>query len=88
MMFSLCFNTLTDMGKWKSYQNFGQMDVEKLQVKKFVSGLLPDEVTQGKNVTDRGRILVNIAQYFIPDDILRNDEFFRAMALIKYLCIL
>jgi serine/threonine protein kinase len=71
------FNTLTKKG---FLPEFWTDDNVPDKVKKFVKRLLPDEVTQGKNVTDRGRILSK-KEYFIPDDILRNDEFFRAMRI-------
>jgi len=44
-------------------------------VKDFVNRIVPYKFQFGDNVTKRGRILTN-EEYLIPDDVLRNDEFF------------
>ena len=46
-----------------------------IQVKEFIRRVVPLELSEGKDVTDRGRLLVKI-EYTTPDFILKNDNFF------------
>jgi serine/threonine protein kinase len=48
------------------------------KVKEFVSRIIPEKFRTGQYVSDRGRVLIN-EEYLIPDDILKNDVFFKIM---------
>jgi hypothetical protein len=39
---------------------------------------VPEKYESGKDVSDRGRILVK-DEYLTPDEILKNDKFFKIM---------
>jgi hypothetical protein len=67
-------NTLYRKGFFPEFLTTNEIPEE---VKKFVKRIVPDKYMTGKYVSDRGRILVN-DEYLIPDDILKNDPFFKS----------
>jgi len=69
------FNTLYRKG---FFPEFLTDDSIPVTVKEFVNRMVPENFRTGKNVSDRGRILIN-DEYLIPDDILKNDIFFKIM---------
>jgi serine/threonine protein kinase len=69
------FNTLYRKG---FFPEFLTDDCIPVTVKEFVSRVVPEHFKTGKNVSDRGRILIN-EEYLTPDDILKNDVFFKIM---------
>ena len=46
--------------------------------KEFLNRVVPEKYQTGKNVSERGRILVK-DEYLTPDEILKNDPFFKVM---------
>ena len=48
------------------------------KVKEFINRIIPEKFISGKNVSDKGRLLAN-EEYITPDDILKNDIFFKIM---------
>ena len=48
------------------------------KVKDFINRIIPEKYQTGKLVSERGRILVK-DEYLIPDEILKNDPFFKIM---------
>ena len=48
------------------------------KVKEFINRIIPEKYQTGKLVSERGRILVK-DEYLIPDEILKNDPFFKVM---------
>jgi serine/threonine protein kinase len=48
------------------------------KVKEFIKRVVPEKYQFGKCVTEKGRILVK-DEYLTPDEILKNDEFFKVM---------
>lgn len=68
------FNTFTKKG---FFPEFFSPEVPNI-VKEFVKRMVPEKYTEGELVADRGRILVNV-EYLIPDDIIKNDPFFKMM---------
>lgn len=46
------------------------------KVKEFVNRIVPEKYKDGDLISDRGRLLVN-DEYLIPDEILKNDIFFK-----------
>lgn len=69
------FNTLTRKGFFPEFNTAPEIP-EK--VKEFVKRIVPEKYESGKLVSDRGRILVN-DEYLTPDEILKNDKFFKIM---------
>jgi serine/threonine protein kinase len=69
------FNTLYRKG---FFPEFLTDDAIPDKVKEFVSRVIPDKFRTGQYVSDRGRVLIN-EEYLIPDDILKNDIFFKIM---------
>ena len=68
-------NTLTRKG---FFPEFWTADEIPEKVKDFVKRVVPDKYQNGKLVSERGRILVN-DEYLTPDEILKNDKFFKVM---------
>jgi serine/threonine protein kinase len=68
-------NTLTRKGFFPEFNTAPEIP-EK--VKEFVKRIVPEKYESGKLVSDRGRILVN-DEYLTPDEILKNDKFFKIM---------
>ena len=68
-------NTLTRKG---FFPEFWTADEIPEKVKDFVKRVVPDKYQNGKLVSDRGRVLVN-DEYLTPDEILKNDKFFKVM---------
>ena len=48
------------------------------KVKEFINRIIPEKYQTGKLVSERGRILAK-DEYLIPDEILKNDPFFKVM---------
>lgn len=48
------------------------------KVKEFIKRVIPPNYESGKHVSERGRILIK-DEYLIPDDILKNDPFFKSI---------
>lgn len=69
------FNTLTRKGFFPEFNTASEIPEN---VKEFISRVVPQKYESGKNVSDRGRILVN-DEYLTPDEILKNDKFFKIM---------
>jgi serine/threonine protein kinase len=67
------FNTLTRKGFFPEILT--SPDVPE-SVKEFIYRVVPEKYRTGKNVSERGRILVN-DEYLTPDEILKNDPFFK-----------
>jgi serine/threonine protein kinase len=69
------FSTLTRKG---FFPEFYTEDEIPTKVKEFVKRVIPPEYEVGKNVSDRGRILVN-DEYTTPDELLKTDIFFKSL---------
>jgi serine/threonine protein kinase len=69
------FNTLTKKG---FFPEFWENNNVSDQVKEFVKRVVPDKYAKGDNVADRGRLLIK-DEYLTPDEILKNDPFFKVM---------
>ena len=69
------FNTLTKKG---FFPQFWTDESISNKVKDFVKRVIPDNLTKGKNVTERGRLLSK-EEFMTPDYILKNDPFFKIM---------
>ena len=69
------FNTLTRKGFFPEFNTAPEIPDK---VKEFIKRIVPDKYESGKNVSDRGRILIS-EEYLIPDEILKNDKFFKIM---------
>ena len=69
------FNTLTRKGFFPEFNTAAEIPDK---VKEFVKRIVPDKYESGKLVSERGRILVN-DEYLTPDEILKNDNFFKIM---------
>jgi serine/threonine protein kinase len=69
------FSTLTRKG---FFPEFYTEDEIPTKVKEFVKRVIPPEYEVGKNVSDRGRILVN-DEYTTPDELLKTDIFFKVL---------
>ena len=69
------FNTLTKKG---FFPLFWTDESISNKVKDFVKRVIPDNLTKGKNVTERGRLLSK-EEFMTPDYILKNDPFFKIM---------
>ena len=69
------FNTLTKKG---FFPQFWTDESISDKVKDFVKRVIPDNLTKGKNVTERGRLLSK-EEFMTPDYILKNDPFFKIM---------
>ena len=71
------FNTLTRKG---FFPDFWDENKVPQKVREFVSRVVPEKYKSGKMVSERGRILVK-DEYLTPDEILKNDPFFKVMRL-------
>ena len=69
------FNTFTKKG---FFPEFWTADEIPDKVKEFVKRIIPEKYRSGKNISERGRILVN-DEYLTADEILKNDQFFKIM---------
>ena len=69
------FNTFTRKGFFSEF--WTEKEVPD-KVKEFVKRVVPEKYTNGKLVSEKGRILVN-DEYLIADEILKNDIFFKVM---------
>ena len=69
------FSTLTRKG---FFPEFYTEDEIPTKVKEFVKRVIPPEYEVGKNVSDRGRILVD-DEYTTPDELLKTDIFFKCL---------
>lgn len=69
------FNTLTMKG---FFPEFFDDDVVPQKIRDFVNRVVPPKYRKGKNVSERGRILIN-EEYLTPDEILKNDPLFKIM---------
>lgn len=68
------FNTLTKKG---FFPEFWTEPYIPDKVKNFVNRIIPDKFKEGELVTEKGRILIN-DEYLTPDEILKNDPFFKS----------
>jgi hypothetical protein len=71
------FNTLKHRGFFPQFNEEGEVPQK---VKDFVKRIIPDKYSSGKNVSERGRLLVS-DEYLTPDEILKKDPFFKIMRL-------
>ena len=69
------FNTLIRKGFFPEFLTAPEIPDK---VKDFVFRIVPEKYQNGKNISDRGRILIN-DEYITPDEILKNDKFFKIM---------
>ena len=69
------FNTFTKKG---FFPEFWTDDAVPVKIREFVKRIIPDKYMNGKDVSDRGRILTN-DEYMTPDFILKNDPLFKIM---------
>lgn len=69
------FNTLTKKG---FFPQFWDDNIVNSKVKEFINRIVPDELKEGKNVAERGRLLIDM-EYTTPDKILKFDPFFDKM---------
>jgi serine/threonine protein kinase len=69
------FNTLTRKGFFSEFWKLAEVPQE---VKEFVRRVVPVKYTEGKYVSERGRILHN-KEYVSADILLENDPFFEKM---------
>ena len=69
------FNTLTRKG---FFPEFWKSKSVPKSVKDFVRRIIPEKYTEGENIAERGRILVN-DEYTYADKILKEDEFFNKL---------
>lgn len=69
------FNTLVRKGFFHEFMTEPEIP-EK--VREFVKRIVPEKYREGKYVSDKGRLLVN-DEYLTPDEIIRNDRFFKLM---------
>ena len=67
------FNTFETKG---FFPEFWTDECIPLKVKEFVNRIIPDKYKTGDNVSPRGRLLVD-DEYLLPDEILKNDVFFK-----------
>jgi serine/threonine protein kinase len=67
------FNTLTKKG---FFPEFWEESCIPDKVRQFVNRIIPDKFKDGDLVSERGRILIN-EEYLTPDEILKNDPFFK-----------
>lgn len=83
------FNTLTNKNFINNFfgsDSSGKPNVPK-EVQDFIKRVVPDELKHGSNVTERGRLLLSFdkikkmpeLKYKTPDEIIRNDIFFKKM---------
>jgi len=68
------FNTFVKKG---FFPEFWTEDCIPEKAKEFVNRIVPEKYQDGKLISDRGRLLVN-DEYLTPDEILKNDVFFKA----------
>jgi serine/threonine protein kinase len=68
------FNTLTKKG---FFPEFWTEPCIPDKVKEFYNRIIPEKYINGDQVTDKGRILVN-DEYLTPDEIIKNDPFFKS----------
>jgi|SaaInlStandDraft_5_1057022.scaffolds.fasta_scaffold05083_1 serine/threonine protein kinase len=71
------FNTLTKKG---FFPEFWHSDKVSEKIRNFVKRIVPDKYKSGKNISERGRILVN-DEYLTADEIIKNDPLFKCMRL-------
>ena len=69
------FNSLTKKG---FFPQFWEEKVVDKKVQEFVNRIIPNELKDGENVAERGRLLVDM-EYTTPDKILKYDAFFDKM---------
>ena len=69
------FNTLTRKGFFPEI--FTSDDIPT-KVKEFINRIVPTKYQTGPLVSEKGRLLVN-DEYLLPDDILKNDSFFKVL---------
>jgi len=74
------FNTFTRKGFFPEFWTEPEIDDK---VRKFVRRVVPEKFASGKNVTEKGRILIN-EEYLTPDQILKEDSFFKVMRESSY----
>jgi len=70
-------NTLTKKGFFPQIKD---PSVVTQKIVDFVKRIVPDNLSSGENVTERGRILIN-KEYLIPDEILKTDSLFASMRI-------
>jgi len=71
------FNTLTKKGFCPELLTDDTIPVE---LRDFILRVIPDKFTIGDDVTDRGRLLVDV-EYTTPDKLLKEDPFFEVFRL-------
>ena len=69
------FNTLTRKGFLPDF--FENKNISNV-VKQFIKRIVPDKLNKGDDISEKGRLLKNI-EYITPNDIIKNDEFFKKM---------
>jgi hypothetical protein len=74
------FNTFTRKGFFPEFWTEPEIPDK---VREFVRRVVPEKFASGKNVTEKGRILIN-DEYMIPDNIIKEDSFFKVMRESSY----
>jgi hypothetical protein len=69
------FNTFTRKG---FFSDFWTLEEIPKEVKEFVRRVVPEKYTEGKYVSERGRIL-HTREFVRPDILLEHDAFFEKM---------
>ena len=69
------FNTFTRKGFFPEFWTEKEIPDK---VKEFVRRVVPEKYVSGKNVSEKGRILIN-DEFLTADEILKNDIFFKIM---------
>lgn len=67
------FHTFTKKG---FFHEFWKDSLIPDKAKEFINRIVPEKYREGDMISERGRILVN-DEYLIPDEILKNDPFFK-----------
>lgn len=69
------FNTFTKKGFFNEFWTEKEIPDK---VREFVRRVVPEKYASGKNVSEKGRILIN-DEYLTADEILKTDSFFKVM---------
>jgi hypothetical protein len=75
------FNTFTKKGFFPEFWTEPEIPDK---VREFVRRVVPEKFASGKNVTEKGRILSN-DEYMLPDNIIKEDSFFKVMRESSYI---
>lgn len=74
------FNTIT---REEFLPKFTKAPEVPKEVREFISRIVPDKYKSGKNIAERGRILIN-KEYTTPDEVLKNDPYFNEFRVSEH----